>query len=108
MTAASPQKETNSLPPVTSELGMANEWLRLALEAGKSVGWDWDVKSGRESLFGDLQTMLGIPSETYIGDIKDFRRRLHSDDAGPVWKAVQNAMRSHKPYIAEFRVVRRD
>ena len=39
----------------TSEL--ATDRLRLAMESGKTVGWDWDVESGRDSWFGDLQTM---------------------------------------------------
>jgi hypothetical protein len=28
---------------------VSNDRLCLAMESGKSVGWDWDVKSGRES-----------------------------------------------------------
>jgi PAS domain S-box-containing protein len=93
-----------------SELDLArvNEWLQLALEAGKSVGWDWDVKSGRDSWFGDLETMFGIPSKTYVGHVEDFRRRIYPDDRTVVWKAVQDAMQNHKAYIAEFRTVRPD
>src|SRR5262245_27561131 len=31
------------------EIAAAADWLRLAMAAGKSVGWDWDVKSGRDA-----------------------------------------------------------
>src|SRR5215471_19427230 len=41
---------------------MATDRLRLAMESGKSVGWDWDVKTGNDLRFGDLPTMYGIPS----------------------------------------------
>src|SRR5262245_49982308 len=80
--------------PTPSDIDFARaiEWLHLALEAGKSVGWDWDVKSGRDSWFGDLETMFGIPSKTYIGHVEDFRRRVYPDDRAIVWKAVQDAM----------------
>ena len=44
-----------------SQLSLANDRLNLALEAGKSLGWEWDLKTGRLSWFGDLQTMFGIP-----------------------------------------------
>src|SRR5215831_4650416 len=96
--------------PTPSEIDFARaiEWLHLALEAGKSVGWDWDVKSGRDSWFGDLETMFGIPSKTYVGHVEDFRRRVYPDDRAIVWKAVQDAMQSHIPYSAEFRILRPD
>ncbi len=46
------------------DFGLANDRLRMAMEASASVGWDFDVKSGRDVLFGDLQTIFGIPSDT--------------------------------------------
>jgi len=87
---------------------LANDWLYLALDAAKSIGWDWDVKSGRQSWFGDLQSMFGIPSKTYVGHIDDFRQRVHPEDQTFVSNAVQDALENQKPYIAEFRVVRTD
>lgn len=30
-----------------SDLGLSNERLRLAMESGKTVGWEWDLRSGR-------------------------------------------------------------
>jgi PAS domain S-box-containing protein len=90
------------------ELTLANDRLRLAMESGKSVGWDRDVKTGRDTLFGDLQTIFGIPSEVYDGRVEDFHRYLHPDDRGRVLEAVNNAMESKKPYAAEFRILRPD
>ena len=90
---------------LAAHVSLANDRLRMAMEAARSVGWDWDVKSGRDVWFGDLKTMFGIPSTTYVGRVEDFRRRVHPDDRGQVWKAVNDAMRSHQPYTAEFRVV---
>jgi len=89
-------------------VGLANDRLRLAMESGKSVGWDWDIKSGRDAWFGDLKTMFGIPSDTYIGRVEDFRRRVHPDDRALVSRAVNAAMQSHQPCAAEFRILRPD
>jgi PAS domain S-box-containing protein len=108
MTIPSPTSSRTVPVRPDRELTMANDWLRLALEAGKSVGWDWDIKSGRDSWFGDLQTMFGIPATTYFGHVEDFRRRVHAEDRVQVWKGVQDAMQNHKPYTAEFRMVRPD
>ena len=90
------------------ELATANERLHLAMDAGKTVGWDWDIKSGTDAWFGDLQTIFGITSKTYFGHVEDFRRRVHPDDRALVWQAVKHAMDSQTPYAAEFRIIRDD
>jgi PAS domain S-box-containing protein len=90
------------------ELATANERLHLAMDAGKTVGWDWDIKSGMDAWFGDLQTIFGIPSKTYFGHVEDFRRRVHPDDRALVWQAVKHAMDNQAPYVAEFRIIRAD
>lgn len=91
-----------------SELEITYDRLRLAVEAGNSVGWDWDIKSGRDRWFGDLETIFGIRSQTYSGHVDDFRRRVHAEDRETVWRAVDHARTNHLPYLAEFRVVRDD
>ena len=90
------------------DLTLANDRLRLAMEAAKSVGWDRDVKTGRDTLFGDLQSMFGIPSEVHDGRVEDFYRYLHPNHRGRVLEAIQDAMESKKPYTAEFLVLRPD
>ena len=91
-----------------AELALTYDRLRLAVDAGRSVGWDLDVKAGRNRWLGDLQTMFGIPSDTFSGLAQDFYRRVHPEDREFVQKAVADARQSHQPYIAEFRVVRDD
>jgi PAS domain S-box-containing protein len=90
---------------LSSDVGLANEWLRLAMESGKAVGWEWDLKTGRGSWFGDLNTMFGIPSNTYVGRPEDFHRYVHPEDRNLVSDAVADARINHRPYAAEFRVV---
>src|SRR6059058_4488289 len=60
-----------------AELVRSNEQLRLAMEHGKTVGWDLDVKTSRVAWFGDLPTMFGIKSETFAGDIEEFYRYVY-------------------------------
>jgi PAS domain S-box-containing protein len=89
----------------SSEVHVDTERLRLALEAGKAVGWDWDVRSGRDVWFGDLQTMFGIPGDRYEGFVEDFRRRVHPEDRELVWRAVSDARQNRSVYRANFRLV---
>ena len=88
-----------------AERNVASARLRLAMESGKSVGWEWDLKTNRDTWFGDLSTIFGISSNIYIGHVEDFRRAVHPEDRGVVWKAVKEAMESRSPYAAEFRVL---
>src|SRR5580692_4281879 len=90
------------------ELARINERFRLAMEASKSVGWEWDIKTGTDSWFGDLQTMFGIPSDSFVGRVEDFYRRVHPEDQARVAKAVADARQNGKPYAAEFQVIRPD
>jgi PAS domain S-box-containing protein len=91
-----------------TDLAVAYDRLRLAVEAGKAVGWDWNVQSRRNQWFGDLQTMFGIPADSYSADAEDFYRTVHPEDRELVKKAVANASQNHNLYIAEFRVLRAD
>ena len=91
-----------------TELNLSNDRLRQAMEAGKTLGWDWDVKTGRDRWFGDLRTLFGMQSNSYSGRVEDFHRLVHPEDRALVGKAVADARQSRKPYAAEFRVVRPD
>ena len=101
-------KEHFAKSELISQLSLANDRLHLAMEAGKSVGWEWDLKTGRLSWFGDLQNMFGIPSDTFVGRMDDLFRYVHPEDRQVEAKAVADARQSRKPYAAEFRVVRLD
>ena len=91
-----------------AELALTYDRLRLAVEAGKAVGWDLDAKTGSVRWFGDLRTMFGIPSDTFNGHVDDFYRHVYPDDREPVRNAVADARRNHRGYAGEFRVVRED
>jgi PAS domain S-box-containing protein len=88
-----------------AERNIADDRLRLAMESGKSVGWEWDLKTNRDTWFGDLSTIFGISSNIYVGHIEDFRRSVHPEDRGLVWAAVKDAMESRSLYAAEFRIL---
>ena len=88
-----------------AERNVANDRLRLAMESGKSVGWEWDLKTNRVNRFGDLSTGFGMSSDPSVGDIDDFRRWMHPEDRDRVWKALKDAMAGRSPCAAEFRIV---
>ncbi|WP_158752145.1 ABC transporter substrate binding protein [Acidobacterium sp. S8] len=93
---------------VEEELAISTDRLRLAIEVGGSVAWDWDLKGGRGWRYGDLKNIFGIPADAYAGEIEDFRRNIHPADRAMVSSVVADARQNRKPYAAEFRVVRSD
>ena len=88
-----------------AERRVANDRLRLAMESGKSVGWEWDLKTNRDIWFGDLSTLFGISADIHDGHVDDFRRSVHPEDRVAVWTAVKASMENRTPYAAEFRIL---
>ena len=90
------------------ELGITYDRLRMAIEAGRFVGWDWDAKAGTNRWFGDVRGILGIPSETYTAEMGEFFNHVHPDDRDFVRKAIDIARQNRQTYAAEFRIPRED
>jgi len=91
-----------------SDANVAADRLRMVMASGRSVGWEWDLKRGRDYWFGDLRTMFGIQSDTWSGHVEEFFRYVHPEDRQRVSQAATDARVKHKQYEAEFRVVRQD
>jgi PAS domain S-box-containing protein len=91
-----------------SDVGIAHDRLRLVMQSGESMGWDWDLTTGQNIWFGDLKTTFGIDADTYLAGENEFFERLHPDDRERVSKAVAVAKQAQSPYRAEYRVVRPD
>ena len=87
---------------------LARDRLALAMESGKSVGWEWDLATGRQFLFGDLSSMFGIPTDNFTAQNGDLFDRVHPEDREEFSKAVTDARENHAPFSAEFRVMRPD
>jgi len=89
-------------------VGLANDRLHLAMQAGTWVGWDLDVKSGRDLWFGDLQTIFGIPDDRHTATVAEFLGYVHPDDRQRVSESLADAQRNRRPYAQEFRILRPD
>ncbi|WP_158751725.1 PAS domain-containing protein [Acidobacterium sp. S8] len=90
------------------ELSLMYDRFLMAVEAGRSVGWDADLRKGRNRWFGDLQTIFGIRGDTHDGHLEDFRSHVHPEDLVAFETAVAEARDKRRSYAAEFRVVRKD
>lgn len=82
--------------------------LRLAMQASKAHGWDWNIKTGRSLWFGDSESIFGIRPEAHSGSLEDFLSYVHPDDRDRLQISLQKAIREHKPYEEDYRVIRTD
>ena len=98
-------KEYLSRRELDFNFGLANDRLRLAMEASASVGWDFEIKTGRNVMFGDLHTIFGIPSDTHVMTSEEFFACVHPDDRTRVWEALDDARQNLTLYAIELRVV---
>jgi PAS domain S-box-containing protein len=93
---------------IEAELVRYSDRLRLAMESGKSVGFEADFSSGRRIWFGDLRTTFGISSETYHPKVDEFYDYVHPDDRQRVAQSLEDAKQNHTVFSEEFRVVLQD
>ena len=87
------------------ELGVANERLSLAMQAGRVGGWEWDLKSDSSLRFGETYALLGITPGTQRGSVQEFWDVVHPEDRVRFHDVLENAKQSHSEFNHEFRVV---
>ena len=90
-----------------AELVRYGDRLRMAMESGKSVGWESDFESERRTWFGDLR-IIGISSEIYHPKAEEFYDYVHPDDRQRVSQAIEAAKQNHTVFSEEFRLVPKD
>ena len=91
---------------LSSDVGLANDRLRLAMESGKAVGWEWEIASGRNLWFGNLKSMFGIRSESFVASPEDFDRYIYPQDRQQVSEGLDNAKTSRRPYMRQTTMIR--
>ena len=91
-----------------AELARSTDRLRMAMESGKSVGWESDLVGERRIWFGDLRAIFGISSEIYHPKADEFYDYVHPDDRQRVAQAIQEAKQNHALFSEEFRIVSKD
>src|SRR5262249_4208446 len=70
----------------------------LALEAGGVGVWSWDVKTDAVTWMGNLAEIHGIKTADWSGTFSTFQKVIHPEDQPEVIAAVQESLRSRKPY----------
>jgi PAS domain S-box-containing protein len=82
--------------------------LQAALTAGRTVAWEWDLRTDRIVRSTNAPDLLGLPVESIADRGHTFEGLIHPEDRERVRRAVQAALATGTPVAAEFRMVRPD
>src|SRR5271157_97751 len=89
------------------EVKAERERLRLALDAGQTGVWDWDIAAGRITWSDRVAEFYGMRPEEFDGSLDMLARHLHPEDADRVMEAVRASVEEDAPYLIECRIVQK-
>jgi len=94
------------LDPAARDAEFTLERMQLALEAGRTGIWDWDLVTGQVRLDARVRALWGLP-EGAMPSFEIFRNALHPQDRRRAKDAVGAALDPDRPgdYEIEYRVV---
>lgn len=81
--------------------------LALAVKAGHSGTYDWDIRKNVNHWSEDLLALYGIAPEEFTGRYEDWAASLHPEDRQAAEAAVRNSFVTGQ-FTAQFRIRRRD
>ena len=99
----------------TAELVQANtalfeseRRLRLALRAGRTGVWDWDLATNRLTWSEESYAIQAVRPGSFEGTIESFEQLVHEADRERVFENLKAAIDRGETYTCEFRIVRPD
>lgn len=99
--------QPNTYPPEEDLLLRSYDQLQTALSIGLIATWFWDINT--DKVYGDanLFHLFGVPEnpEDKGLPLKVFTNNIHDDDRARVSHLIEEAMRNHHGYEAEYRIL---
>nr|WP_298098998.1 EAL domain-containing protein [uncultured Shinella sp.] len=89
-------------------LETVSQRLQLALDASKVGVWEYDSETRSLSWDARMRTLYNVAPNQAICGYDDWRTALHPDDLAEAEHVFATALADEKPYLTEFRVIRRD
>jgi PAS domain S-box-containing protein len=93
-----------TLKRTTAALRESEERVRLAKSTENIGVWDWDLVTGQSMWSPELLEIYGVPPADLL-TYAHFSSRVHPDDIATVESERDAAIRNHRPFDLEFRIV---
>jgi two-component system cell cycle sensor histidine kinase/response regulator CckA len=87
------------------EKDATEERMRFALDAARVGVWEADLKTGTIRWSGILETLHGLPVESFGGTLSAFMDRIHPNDRQMVRDTIERATREHGDSTLEYRTL---
>jgi PAS domain S-box-containing protein len=78
-----------------------------ALEAGQMGIWSWDVATNAMTWSSNIESMCGLPLGSFDGTYAFFHRDIREEDRAAVLQALDETLRTGRPYRVRYRVAPR-
>lgn len=78
--------------------------ISVALEAGRIGVWTWETATNRITWSSNLEDIHRLPQGSFNGAFSFFENDIHPEDRADVQTAIQEALRTHKPHRALYRL----
>ncbi|TAH36292.1 PAS domain-containing protein [Candidatus Saccharibacteria bacterium] len=82
--------------------------LRRAQVIAKLGSWEWDVERDRTTWSDELYKIFGVQRGRQNGTYESYLTRVHPDDRKSMSTTIGQALRTHRPFRFENRIVRPD
>lgn len=82
--------------------------MRGALAVGEIGVWVWDIPTNGVTWSGNMEQIHGLEPGTFDGTFAAFQKDIHPEDQPEVASALQESLRSGKPYNTHYRLAPRD
>ncbi|NJN19120.1 MAG: PAS domain-containing protein [Oscillochloris sp.] len=85
------------------------EWMPLALRAGRMGTWDWNIVTGEQVWSSELEQLLGLKTEQRRHTVEAFFALVHPADREGLKARTEETLRTGREYVEdEFRMLKPD
>jgi len=85
----------------------SEERYALAIKGSNTGVLDWDIEKNYVYYSPYLKSMLGYSDAEFPNHLDSFNKILHPDDHDRVWQLVEDHLKNHTHYEAEYRLRRK-
>lgn len=82
--------------------------LELAMRAGRTGVWDWEIATSRLILSDESYSVFGIDRGSFGNTLNDMLKLVHQDDRDRMFAAMSDALARGADYTDEFRIGQED
>jgi len=93
---------------IQKSLKESEDRFRISAQSVSDVIWDWDIENGNLDWYGRIDAILGYAPGEFPRTLDAWEKIIHPDDRDQVMAVLDRHVKTQAPYIAEYRVIRKD